>query len=99
MFCPTLPGARNGWLVRAVRARVRPCWNRRASHDSRSMRTGRTLMMPPTNPTARTVVWDPIVRLGHWVLVAAFTMAWLSGDDDAGDPDLLHVWSGYVVGA
>jgi cytochrome b len=39
-------------------------------------------------------VWDPLVRLGHWTIVAGFTVAYLS-------EDLLsvHVWAGYVVGA
>lgn len=54
--------------------------------------------MPPNSQTGWTVVWDPFVRFGHWALVAAFAIAWLSGDDEAGDPELLHVWSGYAVG-
>jgi cytochrome b len=39
-------------------------------------------------------IWDPIVRYGHWVLAAAFFVAYLTEDD------LLtaHVWAGYVVG-
>jgi len=43
-------------------------------------------------------VWDPLVRYGHWALVVLFAIAYLSADDDAGDPGLLHVWSGYAVG-
>jgi cytochrome b len=41
------------------------------------------------------VVWDPLVRVFHWSLVASFTVAYLSGE---GDVLSLHVWSGYGVG-
>lgn len=39
-------------------------------------------------------VWDPLVRIGHWTIVAAFAMAYLVEDDFL----TLHVWAGYVVG-
>jgi cytochrome b len=51
-----------------------------------------------TSRPASTLVWDPLVRFGHWALVAAFAVAYLSAEEEAGGPDLLHVWGGYVVG-
>jgi cytochrome b len=45
-----------------------------------------------------TSVWDPLVRLGHWILLLAFAVAYLSGEEEAGGPDALHVWSGYIIG-
>jgi cytochrome b len=51
-----------------------------------------------TSRPASTLVWDPLVRFGHWALVAAFAVAYFSAEDEAGGPDTLHVWGGYVVG-
>ena len=38
-------------------------------------------------------VWDPLVRIVHWILVAAFAVAWLSAEELS----TLHEISGYVV--
>ncbi len=46
----------------------------------------------------RLTVWDPVVRYGHWLLVAAFAATYLSAEEESGGPDPLHVWGGYVVG-
>jgi cytochrome b len=42
----------------------------------------------------RVRVWDPAVRIGHWLLVALFATAYASGEID-GD---LHPYAGYGVG-
>ena len=49
--------------------------------------------------TTAVPVWDPIVRFGHWALVAAFFVAYFSAEEEGGTPERLHVWGGYVVGA
>ncbi|MCF7984595.1 MAG: cytochrome b/b6 domain-containing protein [Thiohalocapsa sp.] len=38
-------------------------------------------------------VWDPLVRIFHWSLVAAFATAYIVEDDLLG----VHVWAGYLV--
>src|SRR5215470_10790514 len=51
-----------------------------------------------TSRPVSTLVWDPLVRFGHWALVAAFAVAYFSAEEETGGPDPLHVWGGYVVG-
>jgi cytochrome b len=38
-------------------------------------------------------VWDPFVRVFHWLLVLTFSIAWISGESYGA----LHTWSGYAV--
>lgn len=38
-------------------------------------------------------VWDPLIRILHWLLVLAFAVAYVT----EGEPEFLHVWSGYLI--
>ena len=58
-----------------------------------SKETIRTVSQP-----ADSLVWDALVRFGHWALVAAFAVAYFSAEEGSGGPVVWHVWSGYLVG-
>ncbi len=38
-------------------------------------------------------VWDPLVRIGHWLIVACFAIAYITG----GEPEWLHALAGYTI--
>jgi cytochrome b len=59
--------------------------------------TSKEAIRTTSQPTG-TLVWDPLVRFGHWALGVAFTVAYFTGEEKAGGPDPLHVWAGYIVG-
>lgn len=42
---------------------------------------------------ASITVWDPVVRWGHWILVTAFVVAYVTEDELL----TIHSWAGYFV--
>lgn len=54
------------------------------THENPEMETG---------PTGTIRVWDPLLRIFHWGLVAAFTVAWLTADEW----QITHEVAGYTV--
>jgi cytochrome b len=46
-------------------------------------------------PSREVAVWDPLVRVGHWIVVVAFFVAYFTEDELLG----VHSWAGYVVAA
>jgi cytochrome b len=44
-------------------------------------------------PVGSVAVWDPYVRIGHWIAGAAFLVSYASG----GEPRWLHTLSGYTL--
>jgi cytochrome b len=53
--------------------------------------------MHSKNTTPTTKVWDPMIRVGHWILVTGFFLAYFIEAEDA--TLAVHVWAGYVVAA
>jgi cytochrome b len=51
--------------------------------------------MADASDTVMVRVWDPLIRIGHWGLVAAFATAYLT----EGEPEWLHSFAGYAIAA
>jgi cytochrome b len=49
--------------------------------------------VPSPSQGAMVRVWSPLIRIGHWTLVTAFVVAYLTGDDVRP----VHVWAGYAA--
>lgn len=50
--------------------------------------------LTPGAGDARVKVWDPLVRIGHWLLLAAVATALIT----RGEPETLHQAAGYIIG-
>jgi cytochrome b len=45
------------------------------------------------NENAEVKVWDPLVRIAHWLLVTSFFLAYITEDEWLG----VHVYAGYIA--
>lgn len=43
----------------------------------------------------KVLIWDWPVRVGHWLLAAAFALAWITGESE--EWRLVHAWAGGTV--
>jgi cytochrome b len=48
----------------------------------------------PAAESAFVAVWDPFVRVSHWLMAAAVLVDWVTDE-----PRWMHVWLGYLVAA
>jgi cytochrome b len=65
-----------------------------AAQVGRPHRTEPLDMPSETMKTSAMVrVWSPLIRIGHWTLVAAFAIAYLAEDDLL----TVHTWAGYAA--
>ncbi len=89
-------GGAHSLLIRIKVALVPGPHNRRveAVEVDTSMSTVSSQPKSEVNDEARVRVWDPLVRLCHWALAAAFFIAYFTEDG----PLTLHVWAGYTAG-
>lgn len=51
--------------------------------------------MAQASDMATVRIWDPLIRIGHWVLVAGFATAYLT----EGEPQWVHSFAGYAIAA
>lgn len=66
-----------------------------SSKPSSKTSEAKTAKDSTTSTDSMITVWDPLVRIGHWVLVGGFLVAYLT----QGEPEDLHTLAGYAVAA